>query len=145
MEEDRPFLEGAYGPNHEHMTFATAKDWIDYWVPYEWNHVICTCVNPGNDNDTSHFERVCTKCGKFERWQLYRGCAVCRQTFFSRFKHHKRVNTGSVDCMTCFNCLTNKYGSHPDDVPPVAEPRQLKSLSDFLSDFDNEEDLDFTF
>lgn len=128
----------------EHTQYENVNEWIRRQVPFEWEHAVCICVSPKYSPTDS---TVCTTCNKAARWLLYTPCKRCHATYYSRFKHHKfpnpkggsSINTGQ----RCFNCLVELYGSDPTDVPPPITAKELRSMSDILSDDSLNFDLTF--
>lgn len=118
-----------------HMTTeeieAHCRKFIEITVPYEFRLAVCTCYRPNRDSDNGS----CGDCGLLERWKI-RKCYHCGEHFIpSLFTH--RESRG----IYCWECMVDKHGAGPDDIPPTEIPMQeVQKLSDAL-----DIDLDFSF
>ena len=79
------------------------------WVPWEWEHRVCTCPDPTTGiwgDDFGFAGKVCSKCHKYFRWVLLK-CSGCNETYLNLFAHPEHCPHTN----RCLKCCLNGYSN----------------------------------
>jgi hypothetical protein len=146
-----PYVEVTDFDGRSGYIHPDVKRAIENMVPWEWQHLFCSCYSSDGVNTSD----VCSRCNRIKRYRLAY-CIRCATFKPWGFFHHKQ-HTGDPYAFFrtkdyrledvpkayrnaikafCWDCLVEAYGTIEGDVPPSPElvPRKTQTVEEFMAD-----------